>query len=520
MSGGHVINRVRPAFYLDSVALMRMSAKLNALPGISDAALMIGTPSNKDILDDAGLLSDDGRQAGAGDLVIALRTADRKAGAAALKEAEALLDAPGIKGAAAAAWRPRTLAAAAGALPGAGLALISVPGPFAAAEARKALAKGLNVLVFSDNVSLDDERDLKDEARRRGLLLMGPDCGTALIGGTPLAFANEVPLGDIGIVSASGTGLQEVSSLIARGGKGVSHGIGVGSRDLGEAIGGVMTLMAIDALDVDSGTNHIVLLSKPPAPLAARRVLERVAASAKPFTVCFLGLDDAEAPANAHWATSLTAAAEHALGGAEIGIPEALDQAAVAALGAVPGRRFIHGLYCGGTLCAEAQIVLRRAGEAVASNVPVPGAARLGDDVVTAHALIDLGADEYTRGRPHPMIEPAVRNDALARSLAEPDAAVILLDVVIGHGAHGDPAGAVAAVVAHAPGERPVVVASVTGTEADPQVHSAQVSRLEAAGGDRRPVQRPSGRHRPRHRPALVSWISRRRGRCGFRFRP
>ena len=488
MSGGTVINRVRPAFYLDSVALMRLSAKLNALPGVTDAALMIGTPSNKDILDAAGLLSDDGRHAGPGDLVIALRSVDRKAGAAALKEAEALLDTPGTEGAVS-AWHPRTLAAAADALPGAGLALISVPGPFAAAEARKALAKGLHVLVFSDNVSLDDERALKDEAHRRGLLLMGPDCGTALIGGTPLAFANEVPVGDIGIVSASGTGLQEVSSLIARGAMGVSHGLGVGSRDLGEAVGGIMTLMAIDALDADPGTDHIVLLSKPPAPLVARRILERVAASAKPFTVCFLGLDDTEVPANAQWAPTLTAAAEHALGGAAIGISEALGQAADAAGAALaPGRRRILGLYCGGTLCAEAQIVLRQAGEAVASNVPVPGAVRRGD--AAAHVLIDLGADEYTRGRPHPMIVPAVRGDALVQSLAEPDAAVILLDVVIGHGAHGDPAGAVAVVVAdaaasavaHAPGERSVVVASVSGTEADPQVHSAQVSRLEAAG--------------------------------------
>jgi len=483
MSGSAVINRVRPAFYLDSVALMRLSAKLNALSGVADAALMIGTPSNKNILDAAGLLSDDGRQATAGDLVIAFRVDGRQAGEAALKEAEALLDTPRAEGAGAAAWQPRTLNAAADALPGAGLALISVPGPFAVAEARKALAKGLHVLVFSDNVSHEDERALKDEARRSGLLLMGPDCGTALIGGTPLAFANEVPVGGIGVVSASGTGLQEVSSLIARSGKGVSHGIGVGSRDLGEAVGGIMTLMAIDALDADAGTNHIVLLSKPPAPLVARRVLERVAASAKPFTVCFLGLDDNEVPANAQWTSTLTAAAEHALGGAAIRTSDVLRQAADTAAAALePGRHRIQGLYCGGTLCAESQIVLRQADEVVASHVPVPGVVRCGNFADAAHVLIDLGADEYTRGRPHPMIEPAVRGDALARNLAEPDAAVVLLDVVIGHGAHGDPAGAVAAVVAQASGERPVVVASVTGTEADPQVYSTQVNRLEAAG--------------------------------------
>ena len=328
---------------------------------------------------------------------------------------------------------------------------------------------------------LAEECALKEEARRRGLLLMGPDCGTALISGTPLAFANRVRRGSVGIISASGTGLQEVSSLIDRGGGGVSHGIGVGSRDLGEAVGSAMTLMAIDALDEDPATEHVVLLSKPPAPAAARRVLERIAESRKPYTVCFVGLEEAEVPANACWAPTLTAAAERALGTA-IALPERLRRAAGEAAAALAARRRrVLGLFCGGTLCAEAQAVLRRAGELVGSNVPVPGALAL-DEGRSAHRLIDLGADEYTRGRPHPMIEPAARNDALRQSLAEADIAAVLVDVVIGMGAHADPAGAVAKVVADARGARPLVVASVCGTEADPQVHSVQVAKLEAAG--------------------------------------
>jgi FdrA protein len=476
-----VINRVRRGFYLDSVALMRLSRELSALPGVEEAALMVGTPSNKEILDEAGLLADEGRQAAAGDVIIALRAANREAGEAALAEAEALLGRSAARGEAAAQWRPRSLATALEALPGAGLALVSVPGPFAAAEAWKALRRGLHVLLFSDNVSLAEECALKEEARRRGLLLMGPDCGTALIAGTPLAFANRVRRGSVGIVSASGTGLQEVSSLIDRGGGGVSHGIGVGSRDLSEAVGGAMTLVAIDAIDDDRETEHVVLLSKPPAAAVARRVLARIAESSKPYTVCFVGLEETEVPANACWAPTLTAAAERALGSA-IAFPEKLCRAAGEAAAALAaGRHRVRGLFCGGTLCAEAQAVLRGAGEVVGSNVPVPGALAL-DENPSAHRLIDLGADEYTRGRPHPMIEPQARNDALGQSLAEADTAAVLIDVVIGVGAHPDPAGAVAKVVADARGARPIVVASVCGTEADHQVYSAQVAKLEAAG--------------------------------------
>jgi FdrA protein len=483
MSGAPVLNRVRRAFYLDSVALMRLSQSISALPGVETAALMIGTPSNKRIMADAGLLADEGRDATPNDLIVALRAIDRETGEAALRQTEALLDRPAARAGTATVWRPKTMNAATRALPGANLALISVPGTFAEAEARKALRSGLHVMIFSDNVTIEDECDLKREARERGLLLMGPDCGTALIGGVPLAFANEVPQGDIGIVAASGTGLQEVSCLIARAGKGVSHGIGVGGRDLGETVGGAMTLAAIDALDADPATDRIVLISKPPAPAVARKVLKRIGDSAKSFTIFFAGLEDVALPANAHLAATLKAAAEDSLGGAVIELPREVGYAAAQA-GAALGkkRRWIRGLYSGGTLCAEAQIVLRATDDEVRSNVPVPGAVRLGVGEAPAHSVVDLGADEYTVGRPHPMIDPAIRSEHLARALAEPGVAVVLLDVVIGHGAHDDPAGAVVAALAEKASDGPAVVASVCGTEGDPQVYSAQVRALESAG--------------------------------------
>ena len=476
-----VVNRVVRGRYLDSVSLMRMSRELSALPGIVEAAVMIGSETNKRLMRDSGLLEPASEAAMPTDLIVGI-AAHAQAGAdAALARLDEMLAhqataRPSGDGFA----RTRGLGAARAASPNADLALISVPGEFAAAEAASALRAGLHVLLFSNNVSLDDERRLKELARERGLLLMGPDCGTSLVGGVPLAFANVVPRGRVGVVAASGTGLQEVTTLIARAGGGISHGIGVGGRDLRDEIGGITTLMALDALDEDPRTEHVVIISKPPAPRVAQAVVDRIARSSKAFTVCLLGRSDLALPRNATRAHTLREAAELALGGKRIA-PGFVANAPLPPPG--HGRR-VRGLYCGGTLCAEAQLVLLTAGERVASNAAVPGAAALAGTAndAGAHTIVDLGADEYTRGRPHPMIEPAIRSAPLHAALADPSTAVILLDVVIGYGADADPAG----VVAHAlstgvPSPAPVI-ASVCGTEADPQVYSRQVRTLEAAG--------------------------------------
>jgi FdrA protein len=481
---GAVVNRVRRGFYLDSVALMRLSRQVADMPGIATASLMIGTPSNLEILAGAGLLAGVALDAGPNDLILAVCSTDAgKAGSdqaeAAMAKAELLLESGReSSGGGRAAWQPRSLLTGIDALPNTNLVLISVPGAFAAAEARRALNKGLNVMMFSDNVPLAAEVALKQLAVKKGLLMMGPDCGTALIGGVPLAFANVVPRGPIGLVAASGTGLQEVSSLIARLGGGISHGIGVGGRDLGDAVGGAMTLVAIDALDRDLETKHIVLISKPPAAAVAAKVLARVGESSKPFTICFMGAPLLTLPANARQATTLAEAAHVALGM----LPPVLFQTeaaemAAAALGS--GRRHIRGLYAGGTLCAEAQVVLMALGETVCSNAAIPGAAR--EDGKGSHLLLDLGDDEYTRGRPHPMIDPTVRASAISEALGDPSLAVMLVDVVIGCGAHEDPAAVLAAQVATVT-NRPAVVASICGTDDDPQGYDRQIRTLEAAG--------------------------------------
>lgn len=478
-----VLNEIRKGFYLDSVALMRLSREIAGAPGILEAALMMGTPSNTAIMRNAGLLDGDVAAQG-NDLILAVKAESEQAARDALANASAALDKPKVQSSGGqAAWRPRSIAAAVKAIPGVNLALISVPGDFAAGEARKALNRGLHVLMFSDNVSIEDELSLKQHARDLGLLMMGPDCGTAIIGGAPLAFANKVARGKIGIIGASGTGTQEITCLISEAGEGISHAIGVGGRDLKKDIGGITTLMAIDALDADQGTEHVVLVSKPPHPDVAKAVIARIAKSPKPYTVCFIGAASADLPANARFAPTLKEAVELALGGGRT-IGKGFDAAKQAAgLPKRAGADRIEGLFVGGTLCAEAQVILAAGGRKVASNAAIPNVPYLdAPEAAGRERLIDLGSDEYTKGRPHPMIDPSVRDDALRAALRDPKLAVILLDLVIGYGAHADPAGHLAEIVDGRAANGPVLVASVVGTEQDPQVRSAQIKRLEAAG--------------------------------------
>ena len=496
-----VFNEVRRGFYLDSVALMRLSADLAALPGVEDAVAMIGTPANMEIMREAGLLAPEGETAGPNDLVLAVRAGDEAVAEAALSHAGRALEqevSPAEDG----QWRPRTLDGALDGMANANLVLVSTPGACAVREARRALDRGLNVLLFSDNVPLESERALKERAHARGLLVMGPDCGTAYIAGTPLAFANVVPRGRIGVIAASGTGLQEVAVLLARAGAGISHGIGVGGRDLSDAVGGTGALDAIDLLAADAGTDHLILVSKPPGPRTARTVFARLAATGKPCTAVVFGAGEGRIeppPAGPVLVPTLKAAVERATGRP---IAPDYDAGVVArdvAARLEPGRHVLRGLFCGGTLATEAHAVLAAAGLAVDSNAaPAAKAAGMDEPGIprheggqdpparsgrnVPHTVIDLGADEYTVGRPHPMIDPALRTAKLREALTDPEVAVVLLDIVLGFGAHPDPGGPVCDAVREAGGGGPVVVASVCGTGDDPQDRERQAAMLAAAG--------------------------------------
>ena len=487
------LNHVQPNRYQDSVTLMQVAAQLRALPGVADAALMMGTDPNKEMLDEAGLLAAAGRAAGPNDLIVALR-GEEGAAQAALEQVEPLLraGAASSSGAVPQGAAARTLSAGVEAMPDANLVLISTPGLYAAAEARKALLQGRHVMIFSDNVALEDERALKALAGARGLLLMGPDCGTAILGGVPLGFANAVRRGPIGVVGASGTGMQEVTTLIDRYGGGVSQAIGTGSRDLSEAIGGAMTIAGLRALLADPQTSVVVVVSKPPHPDVARRVADAAADAVKPVVFAFLGMDPGlrilnRGKSKLIMVPTLEDAARQAVAMAG-GHPPAGESVSFPDPDLAPGRRYVRGLFSGGTFCYEAMLALRPLVGAVYSNIPLTPELALPDPPHSYHhTCLDLGADEFTVGRPHPMIDLSVRAARLAAEAGDPEVAVILLDVVLGYGASPDPATPLAEAIragraATADGRGPAVVASLCGAPGDPQGLERQGALLRDAG--------------------------------------
>ena len=480
--------------YRDSVTLMQLSAKIAALAGVHEASVVMATQGNLDLLREAGLLAGE-VAVSPSDMLVVLRAESEAAAGAALAQAERLLaggDGPAADRGGPKELPPRSIQMALAAHPDANLALISTPGEYAAAEALKALRLGLHVMLFSDNVALADEVMLKREAQRRGLLLMGPDCGTAIVGGVPLGFANAVRSGPIGVIGASGTGLQQVTSLIDQAGLGVSHALGTGGRDLKAEVGGATMLRALDELAADPETRVIVLVSKPPAREVADKVLARARATGKPVIACFLGADAASIEGDGVLAAAtLEDAAAMALAAAR-GIPFAgavprLPEYDVSRL--TPGQRFVRGLYSGGTFCYEATLLLAQTLEGVYSNTPVGAAADL-EDVWRSrgHTLVDLGDDEFTRGRPHPMIDHRLRNERMAREAADAEVAVILFDVVLGYGAHPDPAAEMLPAIraardaARRDKRELVFVGFVCGTERDPQGLARQVAALREAG--------------------------------------
>jgi FdrA protein len=491
MTAGHT--RIRHGTYLDSVRLLAGSKAMLGVPGVEWAAALMGTPANLAQLRSDGFDPDPLAGAEANDLLLAVRADSPATAEAAFASAElALLGEPaadrppGPDGQAAGQRRPRTVEEALGALPGANLAVVSVPGPYAALEAHRALSAGLHVLLFSDNVPVDQEVALKARAQALGLLLMGPGAGTAMLGGVGLGFANAVASGPVGIVAAAGTGAQEAMSLLDRWGVGVAQVVGVGGRDLSLAVGGCMTGAALRALERDRATEVILLVSKPPAAEVVAELLG--AATAKPLVAALPGLrGPVPLPPGVRLAGSLEQGALEVL--ELLGRPRPdpgtglAEVARRACRRLAAGRRAVRGLFSGGTLCYEALVLLSGRLGAVHSNTPLRDGWGL-PAPPGAHVCLDVGEEEFTRGRPHPMIDPGVRAELIRRAGRDPTTAVVLLDVVLGHGAHPDPAGelapACAEVLAQADG--PQVIAYVLGTERDPQGWLAQRRALEDAG--------------------------------------
>ena len=489
--------------YFDSVFLMRISRELEQLPGVRQAIVAMGTPTNLHHLADTGFVigqeSDpEGSSFAAAsalpvhaqDLIIAIAAASEEAVDEASDHLRILLTGSTAgDGGPADTPRPMTLSEAIQADPDVNLALISVPGVYAAREARQALRQGLHVLLFSDNVAVEDEISLKDEAIERGLLMMGPDCGTAILNGVPLGFANVVRRGSIGIVGASGTGIQEISSLVHRLGGGISQAIGTGGRDLSGDVGARMTLFGIEALANDPETAVIIVVSKAPEPTVTQHVIDALQATGKPSVVQFVAGGSRSPDRAVSFAETLAEAARLSCEAIGLAVPQHHESPRLPDLKRPAARRFLRGLFCGGTLAQEAWDVLRRCGLDVRSNVAADPAFKIDPRATeTGHVIWDLGDDAFTAGKPHPMIEPSLRDDEVLRAAGDPAVGALLVDCVLGHGAHPDPARSLADAARRAiegarkDGRDVLVVASVTGTDEDPQQLSRQAATLTGAG--------------------------------------
>ncbi len=481
--------------YVDSVSLMSLSTRANRIDGVDQAVVAMGTPMNKEVVRNVGLWSADVDAAEPGDLMIVLRAASNDRCEAALAEVNAMLAKP-TAGRLVGSPRFATLSGAARQSPDANLAIISVPGEHAAREARLALDLGLHAMLFSDNVPLDDEVALKEYAHGKGLLVMGPDCGTAILGGTGLCFANAVRRGRIGIVAASGTGSQEISVRIHELGSGISQLIGTGGRDLSERVGGIMMIDALQALARDEDTDVIVLVSKPPAARVEQRVLAQVRACGKPVVVCFLdGSEAAVVEAGAHFAATTLEAASKAVeldgGRGSSGLKAHSDPQLIQSvrMKLQPRQRYIRALMCGGTLCDELASLAGRHLSGIYSNVANDPKRRLIDPSHSReHTFIDFGDDVFTVGRPHPMIDPSQRIERLLLEARDPEVAVIVMDFILGFGAHEDPAGAMLPAIregkafAAREGRHLEIVGHVLGTEDDRPSLGEQVAKLHDVG--------------------------------------
>jgi FdrA protein len=482
--------------YYDSVTLMTAAKKLGELDGIIDSAVIMATKENKAILRVSGLFMAEFDSTGDTDMLVAIKAESEKIAGEAIGSVAGILDGLKKGGDNSREFNPKSIQKALVNIPDANIALISVAGKYAGAEAMKALKLGLHVMLFSDNVPIETEIELKKFALENNLLVMGPDCGTAIINGVPLAFANVVPRGKIGIVAASGTGLQETSCLIANSGEGISQAIGTGGRDVGKDVGGLMFIEGIKRLANDPDTEVILLVSKPPHESVIVKIGETVKNTSKPVVAIFLGANNDTVNRFGITASStLEEAALCAVAFARRQKPEkspSINRSSLAPLANTEikklnsEQKYIRGLFSGGTFCSEAQVLLKDILEDIYSNSPIAPVNKLENPLISQkHILIDMGADEFTVGRPHPMIDYSLRNKRIIEEAKDKSVAVILLDIVLGYGSNPDPLLEINPAIREAQaiakkGRRGLTfVCSVTGTENDPQKRSVVVKGLQ-----------------------------------------
>lgn len=494
-----VKNIIKKNTYYDSVTLMVISSKITSLDGVLDATVMMATDNNKRLMSESGLLLPENMEISSNDLVIAVKSETEDTVEEVVKTIEGELEKKN-DAADEGDLKAKTLDTALRRLPAANFTVISVPGRYAKEEALKALENDLHVLLFSDNVTIEEEIELKDKAIEKGLLMMGPDCGTTIISGAALGFANVVNRGKIGMVAAAGTGLQEVTCLVSRLGQGVSQALGTGGRDVKEAIGGRMMLMEIEALAADDETEVIVIISKPPHKSVMDKIFKLLEGINKPVVTCFIGGDKADLDNFRITQTFTLEDAAHAAvdiaTGKQIekvifgeGIEKIKNMVEKEVSMLSKEQKYIRGLYSGGTLSAEAMVLMKDYIKETYSNTPLDKDGLLTNvEVSEKNTVLDLGDDYFTNGRPHPMIDPRLRIERIRKEAMDKETAVILFDVVLGYGSNEDMAGELSSTIEKINKELKVegrtvsYIASVCGTDEDIQNRKQQIDKLENVG--------------------------------------
>lgn len=485
--------------YMDSVFLMKTGKAVGALDGVKKAVAVMGTDLNKTVLREFGALNAETEAAGTNDLIVAV-DADEDVMAAVEECLAGLLNAK-KPASGSTAQQYVSVEQAAAADPELNLAVISLPGDFAAYEGIKALKAGMHVFMFSDNVPLEDELEMKRIGREKGLLVMGPGAGTAIIDNISIGLMSKVRRKHIGIVAASGSGLQEVAMLVHNWGEGISQAIGTGGSDLSKEVGGSTMLMGMDILKNDPDTDVIVLISKPPHPDTMAKMFAAVKTMGKPVVIFFLGgkASDVEA-SGAYCAKTLEEAASMAVALARGETPEKGDYVASVCEELLPlakaeaakltgGQKYLRGLFCGGTHSEEAVMLLQEMISDLYSNINFGHVTMMENrHVSTKNCLVDMGDEEFTVGKPHPVMDPSILNDRLVQEGSDPDTAILLFDLLLGYGVHEDPAGTIADSLrqirekTEAEGRHICMIASICGTDLDPQDYQKQKKTLEDLG--------------------------------------
>lgn len=477
---------VKKGSYHDSVVLMLLTNHISTIEGVNKVSIMMATPANKDIFKQSGLDTEELMASTANDMVIVADIDDDSMMDTILKETDAFFQkqnsaSAGKKGKESVKSWDKALRE----MPDANLAVISIPGAYAALEADRALDLGMHVFMFSDNVTIEDEKALKEKAHAKGLSVMGPDCGTGIIQSVPIAFTNKVNPGAIGIIGASGTGIQELTTIIDRLGEGVTNAIGIGGRDLNAKIGGITMMDMIDAMESDDSVKVLIVISKPPAQEVRQKISDRLSICKKPVVTLFVGEKPEYHEENFYHTYTLDEAARLAVSlvrGEKV--PEATVDVDESEFFKKEDNKTIKAYYSGGTLANEAAMLIKDA-----MDVKVPP-----EDIegymlqLDGNVVVDLGDDAYTQGKPHPMIDPAKRIECMQEAVDDPSTGVILLDIMLGYGSHADMAGALLPTIkelqakAAAANRKVFFVATVCGTRTDYQGYDEAVNKLKDAG--------------------------------------